>query len=387
MKDALTKDEASARLACQLLPLAGPRLASAIIALGSVRAVLSSSQETLERYVSIKQLRQIEAWQHLSALKQANRIAPAWETMGDLGGRVIAICDHDYPRLLREIPDPPPLLSVIGDVAKLAEPQIAIVGSRKMTPAGGQLASRFAHRLAAAGIAITSGLAQGIDTQAHRGALSAMGTTIAVLGTGLDTRYPRSNSGLYDDILDAGGVIVSEYPLGTPPRAPNFPRRNRVITGLSMGTLVVEASERSGSLVSARLAAEQGREVFAVPGSLMSPVSKGCHQLIREGATLVTEPQHILEGISSMFGVVLESGCAESDSAINDERNNTHDLRKSTHSSQSNWLLDALAHECLSADQLCDRTAKSAKEVSSMLAQLELDGEVVASQFGYQRIR
>jgi DNA processing protein len=190
-----------------------------------------------------------------------------------------------YPPLLASIPDPPLVLFVEGDPAVLGLPQLAVVGSRSPTPIGRDTAQQFAEHLARSGLAITSGLALGIDAASHRGALRASGRTIAVLGCGLDSIYPRENAPLAADIVASGGALVADLPTGTPPLKHHFPRRNRIISGLSVGTLVVEATLRSGSLITARLAAEQGREVFAIPGSIHSPLSHGCHRLIRQGAT------------------------------------------------------------------------------------------------------
>ena len=204
----------------------------------------------------------------------------AW--LGAPGRCLIGWQDPDYPALLRRTPAPPPLLFVSGDAALLWHPQVAMVGSRRPTPAGQARARQFARAFASAGWAVTSGLAEGIDTAAHQGAL-ATGRTVAVVGTGLDLAYPAANAALMARIA-AEGTVVREHPPGTPAIASHFPSRNRIIAGLSLGTLVVEAAMRSGALISARLAAEAGREVVALPGSLDNPVARGCHRRIREGA-------------------------------------------------------------------------------------------------------
>lgn len=203
----------------------------------------------------------------------------------------------DYPALLGELDDAPPLLFVAGDPAQLERPQLAMVGSRRASKPGLDTARAFARHLASGGFVITSGLALGIDGAAHQGALEAGGRTVAVLGTGLDRLYPARHAPLADRIVGEGGALVSELPLDCPPQASNFPRRNRIISGLSLGVLVVEASPSSGSLITARLAAEQGREVYAIPGSIHHPGARGCHQLIREGAILVESVEHILEAL------------------------------------------------------------------------------------------
>lgn len=202
-----------------------------------------------------------------------------------------------YPALLAELSDAPPLLFIRGDASLLELPQLAMVGSRRASAPGLDTAHSFAKSLAAGGFVITSGLALGIDGAAHQGALDAQGKTVAVLGTGLQHMYPARHRRLAADIVANGGALVSELPLNSPAHASNFPRRNRIISGLSLGVLVVEASPSSGSLITARLAAEQGREVYAIPGSIHHPGARGCHQLIRDGASLVESIEHILEAL------------------------------------------------------------------------------------------
>ncbi|MCL2076020.1 MAG: DNA-processing protein DprA [Betaproteobacteria bacterium] len=220
------------------------------------------------------------------------------------GQRIITLADAEYPPLLLQIPNPPALLYVLGDVAILQQSVLAIVGSRNAMPQGIKIAEDFAATLAEAGFAIASGLALGIDAAAHRGALKK-GTTIAVIGTGADRIYPARNQELAREIAGRG-VILSEFPLGSPAMAANFPRRNRIIAGLSRGVLVVEATTRSGSLITARLAGEAGREIFAIPGSIHSPFSKGCHYLIKQGAKLVESAEDMLEELGG-WQIVKES--------------------------------------------------------------------------------
>ena len=210
------------------------------------------------------------------------------------GHHLIALIDPGYPQRLLQIADPPALLFVDGDPAVLGRQALAMVGSRSASRSGVETAEAFARAFGQAGLAIVSGLAAGIDAAAHRGALATAGGTLAVLGTGVDTVYPSQNLPLAQAIVAQGGALVAEVPLGTGPRKANFPRRNRLIAGLSLGVLVVEAALRSGSLITARLAAEFGREVFAIPGSIHSPLSKGCHQLIKQGARLVESAQDVL---------------------------------------------------------------------------------------------
>ncbi len=203
----------------------------------------------------------------------------------------------EYPALLAQIDDAPPLLFVAGDPSILEKPQLAMVGSRRASRPGMDTAAAFSRSLASAGFVITSGLALGIDGAAHQAALDVGGHTIGVLGTGLENVYPQRHRRLAEAMIAQGSAVISEFPLDAGPQASNFPRRNRIISGLSLGVLVVEASVASGSLITAKLAAEQGREVYAIPGSIHHPGAKGCHQLIRDGAMLVETIEHILEGL------------------------------------------------------------------------------------------
>ena len=273
-----------------------------------------------------------------------------------------------YPPLLNELPDPPVALFVRGNPSLLGMPQLAIVGSRNPTPGGRETAREFAAHLARCGFVITSGLASGIDTASHAGALEARGTTIAVCGTGLDITYPRSNSDLADEIAERG-ALASEFPLGTPPKRANFPRRNRIISGLSLGTLVVEAALRSGSLITARLAAEQGREVFAIPGSIRNAQARGCHRLIRDGAKLVETPDDIFEELRPLTAALATLGSGIH--APDREANPDSLLHKGYQ-----ILLDALGFEPAGVDLLVERTGLRADEVASMLLVLELEGHI-----------
>ncbi len=220
---------------------------------------------------------------------------------------LLTLTDPAYPALLRQTTTLPPVLFVHGNVTLLSTPQIAIVGSRYPSPEGLENARRFAYSFSAEGITVTSGLALGIDGAAHHGALQNTGRTLAVMGHGLDHIYPMRHRALADRILEQGGGLVSEFPLGVKPVAAYFPQRNRIISGLSLGTLVVEAALRSGSLITARFALEQGREVFAIPGSVHSPLTKGCHALIRQGAKLVEVANDVLEELDTLFGYVAET--------------------------------------------------------------------------------
>ncbi len=276
-----------------------------------------------------------------------------------------------FPELLGQIPNPPPLLYVDGNPDLLQLPSLAIVGSRNPTRGGERNAFEFAQHLAAMGFTIVSGLAQGIDTAAHRGALAAAGTTIAFLGHGIDRIYPTSNKQLAEEIA-ASGALVSEFPLGTHPGKELFPQRNRLISGLSLGTLVVEAARRSGSLITARLAAEQGREVFALPGSIHNPLARGCHQLIRQGAKLVETADDIVSELAPLVGHILqntmESTSERSSTQIRDRE--YVELRK------------YIGHDPISADELAENSGLTIDQVSSMLLILELHGEIEALSGG-----
>ena len=303
----------------------------------------------------------------------------AWLTGGS-GRAVITLNDSAYPLLLRELPDAPPLLFVQGSVEMLASVQLAMVGSRNPTTVGSETARDFARHLAGAGVTITSGLALGIDAASHRGALDAGGQTIAVMGTGVDRIYPAAHRDLAHAIVAGGGALVSEYPPGTPPLPGNFPRRNRIISGLSLGTLVVEAARQSGSLITARLAGEQGREVFAIPGSIHNPLARGCHQLIRDGARLVETAQDVLMELSPRLrGLMMEAqpqGSGESDS--------TEDVPLDEEYQQ---LLHHVGDEATPVDRLVERSGLTAEVVSSMLLILELRGLITPVPGGYSRTR
>ena len=272
------------------------------------------------------------------------------------GQSIITLADGGYPPALLEIADPPSVLYVRGNPDLLHRRGIAVVGSRNATPQGIQTAESFARHLAAQGLCIVSGLALGIDAAAHRGARAAQGETVAVIGTGADRIYPARNKELAIAIAERG-AIVSEFPLGTPAVAYNFPRRNRIISGLARGVLVVEAAPESGSLITARLAAEQGREVFAIPGSIHSPVARGCHKLIKQGAKLVETAQDILEELGNFAAAPMP---AAAPSAAPDE----------------SPILAALGHDPCSLDDLVERTGQSADQLLPELLSLELGGSL-----------
>jgi DNA processing protein len=279
--------------------------------------------------------------------------------------------DPRYPAQLAAVPGMPPALFVEGDPSRLSQPQLAIVGSRAATAAGRETAFEFAARLAALGFAITSGLAAGIDAAAHRGALAAGGVTIAVCGTGLDRVYPAEHCELAARIA-ALGALVSEFPTGTPPRSINFPRRNRLMSGLSRGVLVIEAAARSGSLITARLAGEQGREVMAIPGSIHNALARGCHRLIKEGAALVESVDDVLAalGASRLAGDAIT---ARISAGVESARANSP---VGALDSEAEMLLNALGFEPADLDRLVERTGMAARSVISKLQLLELEGRV-----------
>ena len=277
----------------------------------------------------------------------------------------------EYPALLLEIPDPPPVLFAHGNILRLEQPQLAIIGSRNASVHGTDNAQRFARCLAAGGFGITSGLALGIDTAAHQGTLDANGYTVAVMGTGMQRVYPARNRALAEQIVQKGGVLLSELPLDAPPHASHFPRRNRIISGLSLGVLVVEAGVASGSLITARLALEQNREVFAIPGSIHHPGARGCHQLIRQGAQLVESADDILQALQGWQQIALPH---ETPSVLEPVP------------APTSSLLQLLSAGSLSAEQLAAHLQTPLPEVLAQLTEYEIMGQVVCEN-GYWRAR
>jgi DNA processing protein len=291
---------------------------------------------------------------------------------------LLAFVDPGFPRLLAEVPACPLALFVDGAVTALQQPQLAVVGTRNPTPQGRENARDFAASLVQSGLVVTSGLAAGIDAEAHRGTLGAAGTTVAVLGTGIDLVYPPSHRALSEAIA-ASGALVSEFPLGSPARAAHFPQRNRLIAGLSLGTLVVEAALRSGSLITARLAVELGREVFAVPGSIHNPMSRGCHQLIQQGAKLTENAADIVNELGFSADLAdRRAGVAAALRTLSPSPGMDKDHK---------ILLDALGFDPADRDTLVLRTGFKPEAVSSILLILELEGYVQAAPGGcYSRV-
>ncbi len=300
---------------------------------------------------------------------------------------LVTLDDEFYPPLLRRIDDPPAALFVVGRPEHLVRPQVAIVGSRNATPGGLDHAHSFAATLARAGFVVTSGLAAGADAKAHEGCLEAGGITLAVTGTGPDRIYPARNKALAHRIINQG-ALISPFPPGTDVRQGNFPARNRIISGMSLGTLVVEAGTRSGSLITARLANEQGREVFAIPGSVQNPLARGCHRLIREGAKLVETAEEVVEELAPMAGELASSIQALLEQSAESGLDKADQSPHMDNDPEYEKLLEAIGFEPAPVDEIIRRSELTTAAVSSMLLTMELDGRVVAHPGGrYSRTR
>jgi DNA processing protein len=361
------RDELSTWLELTLIPgLGGQAQRKLLTALGLPAQILAAGRAVLARHIG-ETLAQRIAQRDAQAAVDA---ALTWAAQP--GHHILTLADADYPQQLLQTADPPTLLYVWGNPALLARPGIAVVGSRNATAQGLSNAEHFSAALSAAGLTIVSGLALGIDAAAHRGALRGKGSTVAVLGTGIDIRYPTRNRTLYEAIVEAG-ALVSEFPLGTPAVSTNFPRRNRIISGIARGVLVVEAALSSGSLITARLAGEQGRELYAIPGSIHSPLSKGCHALIKQGAKLVESAQDVLEELQLPAAIVSPATPAAATRAAATE--------------EADALLALLGGDPCGIDLLCQRSGLTPESVSAMLLTLELEGKVASLPGGrYQRI-
>jgi DNA processing protein len=351
-------------LRLSLLDGLGPQsLRKLLIAHGSPQAILAASARDLAVVVSSKLVAEIRDGGASEEL-----LATVEQWLADPANHIITFADAGYPRALLEISDPPPLLYVKGRVELLNRPGFAIVGSRNATAQGIANAEAFATTLSNAGLTIVSGLAMGVDAAAHRGGLAGTASTVAVVGTGLDVVYPARNRELAHRIaVDA--VLISEFALGTPAVASNFPRRNRLICGLSRGVLVVEAAVSSGSLITARFAAEQGRDVFAIPGSIHSPLAKGCHALIKQGAKLVESAQDVLEELG-------EPASRLPPEAVVDDAAEEHPL------------LLHVGFDPVATDTLQQRSGLTAAAINIALTDLELTGQIESLPGGrWQRIR
>lgn len=339
-----------------------------LVALGGPAEVLSADISILSRIIKNP------IAENLKRGADPNKIAAALSWLKDPANSIITLADSDYPKQLLNISDPPPLLYLKGERKLLNTPALAIIGSRNATPQGIANAEAFAIAASNAGLCIISGMALGIDTAAHYGGLKGSASSIAVVGTGLDIVYPAKNHPLAH-ALAKDGALISEFPLGTPAKGINFPRRNRIISGMSQGCLIVEAALRSGSLITARQALEQGREVLAIPGSIHSPLAKGCHALIKQGAKLVENIQDVLDELN--YQPVISN---YEDSAIKANK------EYSTESIENDTLLGWLGYDAVDIDTLCARSGLTAEAVSAMLLTLELDGHVASLPGGcYQR--
>jgi len=328
---------------------------------GLPREVLARGRPELAAFLGPESLEALES------ARVRDAVARALDWAGADAHHLITLADETYPRALLEIADPPAVLYAHGRLELLQHPALAIVGSRNASAQGESNAEHFARTLSDAGLAIVSGLALGIDAAAHRGGLAGASSTIAVLGTGVDVVYPNRNAELAAEIARRG-LLVSEFALGTPAIAHNFPRRNRLISGLARGCLIVEAAIASGSLITARCAADQGRDVFAIPGSIHSPLSKGCHALIKSGAKLVESADDVLSELAGFQPMARASTLAAAPAV-------------------DSGLLAVMGHDPVDVDSLCARAGLSPEEVTSQLLRLELDGRVTALPGGlYQRL-
>ncbi len=353
---------------------------------GSPEAVLSQPSKQLEPILELETLSAIQDFQsspQQSAIGQKALVDLEWiDSQPNV--HLFSVASTSYPELLQTIPNLPPLLFVRGDIHLLSLPQIAVVGSRNPSSGGGENAYRFAEFLAANGFVITSGLALGVDAAAHQGALAAQGKTIAVMGTGLDMIYPSRHRALAQQILEMGGALVSELPLGSSSKAANFPQRNRIISGLSCGVLVVEAAIQSGSLITAKAAMQQNREVFAIPGSIHNPLARGCHQLIRQGATLVETGQDIVDQLQGMLGYQREKLLNLQQKAAKKSELDEKELDSLSPAEQQ--LIHAMGYDPVNIDDLVERTGIAVGSVAAQMIGLEIKGYVQQIGAGYQRV-
>lgn len=358
------------------------------------RALLSIPQgpaAALAAGPAVWQAQGLDGRQCAALAGKADHIAP-WQHWLTAAPRrhVIGWHDPDYPALLRRMPAPPLALFVEGEPARLWCAGIAVVGSRAPTAGGRDTAAAFARRFAASGFSVVSGLASGIDAAAHAAAIDADGDTVAVLGSGIDTPYPLSNRRLHARIVEAG-TVVSEYPPGTPARREQFPSRNRIVAGLALGTLVVEAAQRSGALITARLAADAGREVFAIPGSIHNPMARGCHRLLRDGATLVETPEEVTESVAAIAAGLADALQERLADPI--QSADTISIAPGTPGPRSpppvdpdyNRLWQALGHDPTGMDELVARSGLTVARASAMLLSMELDGRVTTAHGRYSR--
>ena len=370
------QDEAQWALIAQTLGSCTPKLQLHLIeSLGSFKQIFESKLPVSHLGLN-KQLQLIRQAYHKGQWQK--EVAKITQIIDQHQAKIIPITSEDYPSQLKQIPMPPPLLYVRGNPHCLHLPQLAIVGSRRMTKGAEKIARSWAKSLAASGFTITSGMAIGIDSCAHRGALDACkGLSIAVIATGIDRIYPSQNSSLAEQIIEKGGALVTEFIPGTPPLPAHFPQRNRIISGLSLGVLVVEAALNSGTLITARYALEQNREVFAIPGSINSPQSKGCHQLIKQGACLVETTAELVEEIAGPLASYGEK--------YQHLTQNSTELKPADElSHEESLLLELLGYEPMLIDELATRWPM--EKLLQLLIALELKGVIASDQGYYTRL-
>ena len=335
-----------------------------IHALGSPNAVLTASRDDLVRVGCSPEL--AESVRRGPELKIRLQIDRQLQVARRLKIQVITIFDQAYPARLKTIPDPPPLLYVTGQLSVQDEAAVAIVGGRRATPSGRMITEEIAKELAGVGVTIVSGLARGIDAAAHRGALAGKGRTIAVLGCGIDRTYPPEHDTLRRSI-ELHGAVISELPIGSSPQSHHFPRRNRIISGMSLGVLVSEAATNSGSLITAKLALEQGRDVFAVPGSVKEEACRGSNGLIKEGAKLIERAQDILDEILPQMDARMQATLSVGGASS---------VTREPLGQEESLVYEALSYEARPVDMVIERTGLSAAQVAATLLSLELYGRV-----------
>lgn len=352
-------------IALNMIPMLGPRRISDITrAFKNMEDFLEADREELMQITGISG----RLCEHIQ--KYRGRVDPAAEIAKAkrIGAKIITVSDKDYPELLKQIYDPPPVLYGLGDISTLKYNAVAIVGTRKASAYGKNVAENFARELASAEINVVSGMARGIDSYAHKGAVDAGGPTTAVLGCGIDIVYPPENLNLMKKIMNFGCVVTS-FPFGMRPLSSNFPARNRIISGISLGTLVVEAAQKSGSLITADFALEQGREVFAVPGSIMSPYSRGTHKLIKQGAKLVEDVGDILNELR------MDTCCIGEDAPEKPDGSSLLEAERA--------LFDLIDFQPVHLEQLLERSGKTSGEINSIITRLELKGLISTLPGGY----
>lgn len=362
------------------------RIARIVEYFGSASTIFTAAPGLLQKHLPARIANAIAAIDNNDKIQQKITQTCNWLNAGEHHYILCPDSEH-YPDILRQLPDYPPVLFASGNINLLQTPMLAIVGSRRPTLQGKTIAEKISFELAKCGLTIVSGLAAGVDACAHYGALNATKSTVAVIGTGIDKVYPLANLQLTRQ-MKKQGLIISEFPLGTPPAASNFPKRNRIISGLSLGVLVVEAAERSGSLITARLALEQGRDVFAIPGAINNLQSKGCHRLIRDGAVLVYEASQIVAELKLPIErwIITEDNKNTTSSAEVSKNCVDDDIIRHIDCPVQRNLLQALGSESWHADELMLNMTISQEELMSALTLLEINGMVTLGSYGYSRI-